>query len=793
MSNDFTKVYQFLSSYNQNGKTWVDTADKNEDGIIIKAEFTEFVNENYKNWSGNESGETLSADIINNFWKKIDTTVSGKVAGSSKSNRNALDKNEQANLDKKLEAYVALNDFIKENVNIPSVLTTTGAQWKAAVSDELSAILEKNASKGADALVEIWTEKLPEIENKQTALFCATEYQNTLVNGLLKDYPDYKVADDSTLNKLIDAYLKTINGDSDPSTIKSDIQEIMKTYLATAGLGEGGSYDLSALGYEMKDGDKLNGIQEAVVKASIKKNLEGIKTDANYEKYKEYYDKAIEEFINAEVGKATVGTFDAVKGTGLEAFKESKAYKNIQNRVTFDTLFNNSEVADTNKLYKALETEFGKIIAERIVKNSRYMDTYTSITTAALEKVNAGEFLKEDGSFDTDAVLKYVVDEIGKNLVAFTDGLSGDMSLEGLQEIYNKRTESAKKMESTEDSLTAIHNAAIDYCKSVAAKSTALENAVIEAFFPNDCTKTIADVTALINKMYPADIDETMAKLIIEVNKIGDSSKWGLKTITGAPAEGTSIIIGTSATYQLTPTLKDDKGTDVTHDATKIKYNVASVSGGEVSIDDLGQMTIKAGSARGFVKATIEVMYDGKVIDKQEISVKVSDYKDLVNDIGNDKWGGSSEHLEVFGCSGYTDGATQVTGCSFKDLYNNNAVIMLHQGKGNGDHKGTVKERLTALCGFITNALAGKGLDAAKLQTAKNTVIENLMAGFGRKGKSRDNTERDALGTRVSNKIKANEFGGVVKFTDFKRKDYQVNMVSFKEVVDMILAEYQKL
>lgn len=31
---------------------------------------------------------------------------------------------------------------------------------------------------------------------------------------------------------------------------------------------------------------------------------------------------------------------------------------------------------------------------------------------------------------------------------------------------------------------------------------------------------------------------------------------------------------------------------------------------------------------------------------------------------------------------------------------------------------------------------------------------------------------------------------GVVKFTDFKRKDYQVNMVSFKEVVDLILKEY---
>ena len=80
--------------------------------------------------------------------------------------------------------------------------------------------------------------------------------------------------------------------------------------------------------------------------------------------------------------------------------------------------------------------------------------------------------------------------------------------------------------------------------------------------------------------------------------------------------------------------------------------------------------------------------------------------------------------------------------------------------------------------------------NATKLQSASSHVVDTLMSNYYRKGKSDDNTEGTALGTRVSNKIKNGEMTGVVKFTDFKRKDYQVNMVSFKEVVDLILQEY---
>lgn len=792
MSNDLTKVYQFLSSYNQNGKTWVDSADKNDDGIIIKAEFKEFVNDNYKNWSGNESGETLSADIINNFWKKIDTTVSGKVAGSSKSNRNALDKNEQAALDKKLEAYVALNDFIKENVDIPTVLTTTGTQWKAAVTDALSSILEKNASKGVDALKELWAEQLPAIANKQTALFCATEYQNTLVNGLLKDYPDYKVADDSTLNKLIEAYLTQINGEYDEETIKSDIQEIMKSYLETAGIGEGGSYDLSALGYEMKDGDKLNGIQEAVVKASIKKNLEEIKSDADYEKYKEYYDKAIEEFINAEVGKATAGTFEEAKAIGLEEFKASDAYKNIQLRVVFDTVFENTEIVDTNKLYKALSDQFGTTIAERIVKDGVYMPAYTKITSAALEKVMAGEFLKEDGSFDVDAVVEYVVSEISKNLNSFTEGVFGDMSLGELKELYTKISKNADEMDDKDAALKAKRNAAIDYCTTIAAKSESLKQAVIDVFGENYTNK--------INSMYPSEIEEAMDKLFTAVDNIGDITAITddeKKSLLNNVAATHTVGVGEAKSVNL-PTSATVDGKTITTD--RITYKAS----GAVSVQD-GKLVIDS-SKVGTYTGTLTMFIDGVEVTSKTITVTVENKINSAQIVDNVKdWSGTApDGVTVMRNANGNNVGDAISSSDFSDLYNNDAVICLGFYKDNDkynwgrDGASVIKEKLTGLGSYVvdTIASANSSIDKTLLTKAMKTVVNKYAVnpdpdkGTYYRENSGD-TPANFYNYMKNNKNKIKN--GLVQAKDSDGADSNVYGLYFKEFVDAIINEYNKL
>ena len=142
-----TKFYQFLSKYQADGG-WDKVADEkygNEDGTVLKSEFRKFMN---AEWNGEENGE-LTNDLINSFWKKIDTNTSAsKIAGTKWKNCNGLDKNETAALEKRLEVYVQFDEFLANNMTIPSALTSTGSQWKSDVTDELSAILEKFIAEG---------------------------------------------------------------------------------------------------------------------------------------------------------------------------------------------------------------------------------------------------------------------------------------------------------------------------------------------------------------------------------------------------------------------------------------------------------------------------------------------------------------------------------------------------------------------------------------------------------------------------------------------------------------------
>ena len=125
MSNEVNiqKMYQFIASFEKKGG-WENVADGygsgKKDGTVIKSEFRAFVNGEFANWNGNEGG-TVSNDIINDFWKAIDTNTSAsKIAGTKLKNLNALDKNELAAMEQRLEAYIAFDEFVSKNVKIPT-------------------------------------------------------------------------------------------------------------------------------------------------------------------------------------------------------------------------------------------------------------------------------------------------------------------------------------------------------------------------------------------------------------------------------------------------------------------------------------------------------------------------------------------------------------------------------------------------------------------------------------------------------------------------------------------------
>ena len=116
MTSDVSRVYQFLAKQGD----WVAAADTNSDGTVIKSEFRTFMEENFE-WDG-ETTEEGKNDLINNFWKTIDSKQTGSISGTNLKNKNALDSNEIAAMDKKLAYYEILNDFTAD-LSAPSVVS----------------------------------------------------------------------------------------------------------------------------------------------------------------------------------------------------------------------------------------------------------------------------------------------------------------------------------------------------------------------------------------------------------------------------------------------------------------------------------------------------------------------------------------------------------------------------------------------------------------------------------------------------------------------------------------------
>ena len=159
MSNEISnqKFYRFLANFEQNGSNWANVADTeygNGNGSVIKSEFRKFMQGEWANWNGEEGGTELSNSIINNFWKKLDTNAKG-------TDLNKLNDKEMEAMDTKIQAYVALNEFIDENVEIPNVLSQSGQRWKSDVSDDLAQIVEEYLKKGGtEDLATLLAEKL---------------------------------------------------------------------------------------------------------------------------------------------------------------------------------------------------------------------------------------------------------------------------------------------------------------------------------------------------------------------------------------------------------------------------------------------------------------------------------------------------------------------------------------------------------------------------------------------------------------------------------------------------------
>lgn len=753
---DFSKVYLFLSQR----KDWVKEADSNGDGTIIKYEFSNFMKSNY---DFNNVSEDDQNELINKFWAKFDTNRSGKVFNNSKlRNKNALDSKEIDALNNKVKVFEALNEYISKLV-APNCVDA--AKWKSSVSESLTNYAEEfvNQGKSAEELTAYLDSIKGLVSNKTTANLYA---QNVVKNATAKF--GYNINANTQLQGIISNYVLSLSGEEDIDTIKNNVDNIINTYLATAGLCDNpeNPYDLGSLGY---NGNTINELQKEVIIKTIKNDLSSLA-----ETYKDYPDElnsAIESFIEEKISNG--GTFEELKASASE-FSNSKWKTNLDNMIDIDKYLKN--LSTGSEFYNALEAEFGTTLAELIAKNARYIDAYKSIISDVKSKLLAGTLTKDD-------VQSYIIKQISENLSGFLPSGLKDLSLDALSNLYDKMAKAADEEKDDDKSLKMHREAAITYCDAIAGKSSSLK-AAVEKVFGSDYKSEIN------NEPFPYVISTKIATLKANVKTIGDID---ISKMT--EAEKNTMLSSLKDSYQLLqlssnsnsialPCYATCNGTAITSE--KFSY---SCSGGNISIDDSGIATINTSKAGTFAE-TITILIDGQVVATKTIKFTIIPIPEGANSWG----GGQSEHLEVYGLPGVSDGQQQLTSQSFADLYKNNATIMLHMVNNANVDTEVVKARLKELCEYIVIALIKQGLDPARLSSASDRAITALMRNY-REGKngnfeSNDNTEGVALGTRCSNKIRSGGAAGVNKYVDKSGKRAQVNMVSFKEVVDLILKYY---
>lgn len=678
MSNDVSKVYQFLSAIGD----WKTKADKNGDGTIIKSEFRSFMEDNYE-WDG-ETTDAGKNDLINSFWKAIDTNQGGKVSGTRYKNKNALDKNEINTMENRIAIYDKLNEYVSE-IDAPSEVSDRTA-WKKSVSESLANTTETLIQKGvtADNLADELDKILENVKNKTTADYCANEYLNTAMKDIVKEY-GYAYADDTTLNGIIDNYIHNLPEDSDSASIRQAVEEIIDAYMATAGFNSDDSSVLATYSYDPQNTGAMNDLQKSVVKTKLTQALEELKNDADYKNNSALYDDAINEYINSVLDSATYAQFEEVKAYGVEEFKASDAGKALEKTVQVKNLFGSDEMkaAITSKLSEAFASKISGLMKGEIT-------AYDEIKAQAIEKAKNGDF-DVDGTLDQQKAIDWAVEQFTQRLTEFYPNGLSDMPLSDLGTMYDKLVDSAK----ANDDVAAVKKAAVSYCSSVAKKSTLLAQAVKEVFGNSYTTE--------IDKLTSGDIETKMAELKAKVDEIGDPATCVLKSLTTTASDNLSLQPGTSSTYSISANITSESGAAISPD--RISY----ISNSNYATIENGILTIKTPSSDATFEVKIYATVDGTNVGEPKtikVTCKQKDYTNL-----------DSEKNVL------------VNGEYINDVIKNHTQTMklseFHRNGGNSlnDSKTAAKESIKNFITTLVTDLTNAGYNATKLQYAATTLI----------------------------------------------------------------------
>ena len=763
MSNDVSRVYQFLANLGD----WKTKADKNGDGTIIKSEFRTFMEGNFE-WDG-ETTDAGKNDLINSFWKAIDTNQSGKISGTRYKNKNALDSKEINAMQDRIAVYEKLNEYVAD-IQAPNEISDK-AGWKKSISASLANTTETLIKQGvtADTLAEELDKIIENVKNKTTADYCANEYLNTSMKDVVKQY-GYAYADDATLKGIIDNFVNNLPEDSDSASIKQTVEEIVDAYMATA-TGDG-SEDISILeqyGYTPSNNTAMNDLQKSIVKTKLTEALADLKNEADYKNNSALYDTAINEYIDSILNDKTYG--DYTNNTieySLQAFKDSETGKALEKTIEVKNLFGSDEFK--NALTDKLSSSFADRISG-LMKGE--VSAYDDIQTQALEKAKNGDF-DTNGTLDTQKAIDWVVEQMTQRLTEFYPNGLNDMSLTDLGTMYDKLVESAKANED----VASVKKAALSYCNAVAKKSTLLSQAVKDIFGNSYATE--------INKLTTPEIEAKMTDLKAKVEEIGDIS-------TMTEAEKNALVAGLKDSYSFEQNAVDNKvqlPNSATCNGNTITSDRITYSGtGCVSVNESGNVTIdttKAGTYTGKVNISI----DGNIIATKTITVTVQESASSIISKTTDKQLPLSETVDNWN-----------TDANFQDLYNGDKTVILYgrmdkKNRDWGRMKSDIKDDLSTLGTQVVDILATAGLDKAKLSTAAQTVVNRYIDAGAIRNRNDKGTSKNALKNNCINYMtdnRNNTKSRIVWTVDTDGANSNVYMIHFKDFVDDIIAEYKKL
>ena len=681
MSNDVSsKVYLFLAKQGD----WATAADKNGDGTVIKSEFRQYMENNYE-WNGEDA--SAKSDLINQFWKEIDTKQSGKL-NKKLNNKGALDKNEINTMNNKIQMYETLNQYTS-TIEVPSVIQDR-TNWKKSVAESLANKVDAyiSSNKSADDLEAYLQEISPEIERKATADYCANQYLNTEMKDIVKEY-GYSYADDSTLQGMIDNYISQLSANSGEIPSDEEINEtvinIINEYLSTAGLKDSDGFDLSQYGYTANDNSPLNDLQKSIIKSNLQKNLQDISKESDYETYKSLYDDAVNQFIESKLADGKFADFATLQDYGIAEFENSDNYKSVKKAVSVKAYI------DSADFKSAISSAVSSAFADRISNvMTGEVPAYDTLISDIMTKAQNGEFDNADGSLNTEKMQKYIIEQVKSNIAEFYPNGLGDMSLDDLSTMYDALVEAARE----KNDAAKVKEAAISYCQAVSKKSTTLAQAVKDVFG--------AGYAATINKMLSGEIDSKMTELKAKVNEIGDASSCTLAGWTTSVGDSINILPGATVTYGLAANILNNNGM-VSSD--RITY---ATNNSNATVKD-GILTITAPS--GSSEYTIEVyaMVDGEKIGdakKIKVSCQQKDAKNM-----------STEHNVL------------VNGEYLDDLISNHNKTLkisgFHRNGGNSlnDSKSAAKESIKNVITQLVTDLTAAGYNTAKLQLAATSTI----------------------------------------------------------------------